>query len=331
MIAVSLGDPSGIGPEVALSAWRRAAEDASIPPFTLFGARAALLAAGARETELYTVTDQGETQQSNTGQGVWPARLPLVELPGPALSPQAGQPDPRFAPLIITAIETAVRAVQQGPYRALVTLPIAKSLLSEAGFAYAGHTEYLSVLAGLPREAATMMLVADDFRVVPLTLHVSLKTAIRQLTPHRLRQVIRNCHKGLTQYFNIQDPRLAVSGLNPHAGENGTLGEEEQRIIAPTLDTLRQEGIRLTGPWSADTLFTRQARESYDAAIAMTHDQALIPIKTLAFERAVNLTLGLPFVRTSPDHGTAFDIAGQGRADPSSFIAALRLANRLAQ
>ncbi|MEC7256724.1 MAG: 4-hydroxythreonine-4-phosphate dehydrogenase PdxA, partial [Pseudomonadota bacterium] len=231
---------------------------------------------------------------------------------------------------VITAIERGVALVQSGACSAICTAPIhKKALIDGAGFAYPGHTEFLAALAGVDR--VVMMLASDQLRVVPATIHIALAEVPHRLTPDVLRDTIRITHDGLRARFGIAAPRIAVAGLNPHAGEGGAMGQEELTWIAPLIDEMRAEGLDISGPRPADTMFHAAARAGYDAAIAMYHDQALIPIKTLDFDRGVNVTLGLPFVRTSPDHGTAFDIAGQGVANPTSLIEALKLAQRMAQ
>ena len=222
--------------------------------------------------------------------------------------------------------------VAAGRAAAIVTNPIAKSVLYRAGFQHPGHTEFLAELAAAGGHAPqpVMMLWSPALAVVPVTIHLSLRDAISQLSADLIVSTARIVAASLKTRFGIARPRLALSGLNPHAGEDGSLGTEEQCIVAPAIDTLRKEGIDVRGPLPADTMFHEAARQTYDCAICMYHDQALIPIKTLAFDEGVNVTLGLPFIRTSPDHGTAFDIAGTGRANPSSLIAALRLAARMA-
>jgi 4-hydroxythreonine-4-phosphate dehydrogenase len=255
-------------------------------------------------------------------------------LPIPLAKPScAGDPDPENAPAVITAIERAVHDVACGHARAVVTCPIAKSVLYAAGFRHPGHTEYLAQLAQRhwpgPAFHPVMMLACADLRVVPLTIHVPLKDVPGLLTKQLLFETVRITWEGLRHQFGIEAPRIAVAGLNPHAGEGGSIGREDADIIAPVVRDLRQEGFAVTGPHPADTLFHAAARRTYDAAVCMYHDQALIPIKTLAFDEGVNLTLGLPFVRTSPDHGTAFDIAARGVANPTSLIEALKLAESL--
>jgi 4-hydroxythreonine-4-phosphate dehydrogenase len=247
-------------------------------------------------------------------------------FPAPAVP---GRPDPANAAAVVAVIARAVGLVQSGAASALCTLPIhKKALIDGAGFAFPGHTEFLAHLAGVPRVA--MMLACDALRVVPATIHIPLAAVPGALTPDLLDGVLRITHAALVRDFGLAAPRIAVAGLNPHAGEGGAMGHEDAAVIAPVLARLTAEGMRLTGPHPADTMFHPAARARYDAAVCMYHDQALIPIKTIDFAGGVNVTLGLPFVRTSPDHGTAFDIAGRGVADPSSLVAALRMAAGMA-
>jgi 4-hydroxythreonine-4-phosphate dehydrogenase len=249
-----------------------------------------------------------------------------------AVTAQPGKPDDSSAPAALAAIRRAVSDVRAGVAAAVVTNPVAKSILYRSGFTEPGHTEYLAKLAEEATGVAAqpvMLLWSPELAVVPVTIHLPLKDVFARLTTDLIVETGRIVARDLRSRFGIVQPRLAVAGLNPHAGEQGTLGEEDLAIVQPAVQRLVAEGIDARGPLSADSMFHRAARESYDVALAMYHDQALIPIKTLAFEHAVNVTLGLPFVRTSPDHGTAFDIAGTGRADPSSLIAALKLAARI--
>jgi 4-hydroxythreonine-4-phosphate dehydrogenase len=240
-----------------------------------------------------------------------------------------GTPDPANAQGVIDAIARGVDLVQSGAASAICTAPIHKKALQDgAGFAYPGHTEFLAALAGGAQ--VVMMLAAPALRVVPATIHIPIAEVPKALTAPLLEQVIRTTHAALINDFAQPNPRIAIAGLNPHAGEGGAMGREEIEMIIPLLERLRKEGLDLRGPMSADTMFHPAARAHYDAAICMYHDQALIPIKTIDFAGGVNITLGLPFVRTSPDHGTAFDIAGTGRADPTSLIAALEMAAQMA-
>ena len=314
-LVLTCGEPAGIGPELAAKA--RAALGDAVPFFLLGDPRH--LPAG---TDVAQIADPAEAL------AVPPGRLPVLPHRF-AAGATAGQPDPANAAHVVEVIARAVALVQDGTAGGLVTGPISKQALKEgAGFAFPGHTEYLAALAGVPRVA--MMLASPLLRVVPVTIHIPLAEVPQALTPELLADTLRLAAAGLRADFGIAAPRIAVAGLNPHAGEGGTMGREELEVIAPVLARLREEGLRLSGPHPADTLFHPAARAGYDAAVCMYHDQALVPLKTLDFSGGVNVTLGLPFVRTSPDHGTAFDIAGTGRADPTSTIAALRLAAAMA-
>lgn len=315
VLVLSCGDPSGIGPELAPLARRALGADV---PFAWIG-DPAHLPRGADYTLVETPAQ---------ARGVAASSLPVLHHPFPAPA-IAGQPNPLNADAVISAIARAVTLVQSGAASALCTAPINKKALKDgAGFAFPGHTEYLAHLAGAG--PAVMMLAAPDLRVVPVTIHIALTQVAQMLTPDLLAQTIRITHAALRADFGIPAPRLAVAGLNPHAGEGGAMGREEITLIAPVLETLRSEGMDISGPLPADTMFHPRARAAYDAAICMYHDQALIPIKTLDFDGGVNITLGLPFIRTSPDHGTAYDIAGRGIARPDSLIAALRMAQNMA-
>jgi 4-hydroxythreonine-4-phosphate dehydrogenase len=248
-----------------------------------------------------------------------------------SVSAEAGKPDSTSAPSVIESIETAVRLVRAGEARAVITNPIAKHVLYDAGFQHPGHTEFLAALAGQDGNTyhPVMMLWSEELAVVPVTVHIPLSSVPSVLTTELIVLTGRIVARELKERFGLARPRLALAGLNPHAGESGAMGMEDQAVITPAIMALRAEGIAVSGPLPADTMFHARARKSYDAALAMYHDQALIPIKTIAFDEAVNVTLGLPFVRTSPDHGTAFDIAGKGIARPDSLIAAIKLAARL--
>jgi 4-hydroxythreonine-4-phosphate dehydrogenase len=326
-LALTLGEPAGIGPDIALAAWQRRAALA-LPPFYLL-ADPAFLATRARALGLDVPLAVGEPRDAAA---VFAAALPVVDI-GVATTAMPGRPDASSAPTAIAAIRRAVDDVLGGAAHAIVTNPVAKSVLYHGGFTDPGHTEFLARLAraatGEPAQPV-MMLWAPELAVVPVTIHIPLRDVPERLTRELIVTTGRIVARDLIGKFGIAKPRLALAGLNPHAGEEGSLGAEDRTIVAPAVAELRAEGIDARGPLPADTMFHAAARATYDAALCMYHDQALIPIKTLAFDRAVNLTLGLPFVRTSPDHGTAFDIAGTGRADPSSLIAALKLAARLA-
>lgn len=324
-LALTMGDPAGIGLEIALEAWRmRDAE--RIPAFALYACPDTV---EARARALGMPVAIARIGNPNEAMSAFATRLPVLPLPL-AAPVEAGKPDTRNAASVIASIEAATEAVLDGAAAAVVTNPIAKSVLQEAGFAHPGHTEFLGHLAtrrGAGRAVKpVMMLAAEELRVVPLTVHIPLASVPPLITEAAILETARILDEALRRDFAIATPRIAVAGLNPHAGESGTLGREEQNIIIPALAKLKAEGIAITGPYPADTLFHAEARRSYDAVLAMYHDQALIPLKTLAFDRGVNITLGLPFVRTSPDHGTAFDIAGRGIANPKSLIEALKLA-----
>jgi 4-hydroxythreonine-4-phosphate dehydrogenase len=323
-LALTMGEPAGVAGEITLKAWRGMAQNG--PPFVVIAdpdwlsSTARRLAIGAPITEVW---------QPEDAQEVFPAALPvLVQKLGAAPAP--GQPDQRNATAVITSIDRAVELALAGRVRAIVTNPIHKPTLYAAGFPAPGHTEYLAKLCGAAIEP-TMLLVSESLRVAPVTIHVALREAIERLGVEAIVRCATALHRSLHDDFGIDRPRLAVAGVNPHAGEGGALGDEEQTIIAPAVARLKAAGIEVAGPLAADAMFHDAARARYDGAVCMYHDQALIPIKTMAFSSAVNMTLGLPIVRTSPDHGTAFDIAGQGVADPSSLIAALRLADHVAR
>src|SRR5690242_9272803 len=324
-LALTLGEPAGIGPDIALLAWLRR-DELKLPPFYLLGDRA-FLERRAKALGLDVPIADGVPGRARAA---FSTALPVVSI-GHAISAQPGRPDASSAPAAIAAIRQAVADVDAGRASAIVTNPIAKSVLYGAGFRHPGHTEFLAELAARDGKAPqpVMMLWSPTLAVVPVTIHVSLREAIAQLSTELIISTARIAADGLKRSFGLARPRLALSGLNPHAGEDGSLGTEDQAIVAPAIDHLRREGIDARGPLPADTMFHEAARKTYDCAVCMYHDQALIPIKTLAFDEGVNVTLGLPFVRTSPDHGTAFDIAGTGRANPASLIAALQLAQRL--
>ncbi|MEN8840471.1 MAG: 4-hydroxythreonine-4-phosphate dehydrogenase PdxA [Octadecabacter sp.] len=313
-IAISCGEPAGIGPEIAVAAWNAVGADI---PMVWIGDPSHL----PDGTKWQVVTKPSEAATATA--------FPVLarDFGAPRV---AGTPNPKHAEGVIASIADAVALVQSGEASAICTAPIHKqALIDGADFAYPGHTEYLAALAG--RSSGVMMLASEMLRVVPATIHIPLAAVPEHLTAATLTDTILITHAALKRDFGIAKPRLAVAGLNPHAGEGGKMGHEEIEMITPTLDALRSEGFDIAGPLSADTMFHPAARARYDAAICMYHDQALIPIKTLDFSGGVNVTLGLPFVRTSPDHGTAFDIAGTGTADATSMIAALRMAADMAQ
>ena len=323
-LALSLGEPAGIGPDIALLAWEnRLALD--LPAFFITG-DPELLKARAARLGVPAVIHACVPEEAV---GLFADVLPVVPA-GPRATAAPGVPDASSGPAAKAAIDVAVTLVQAGRAAAVVTNPIAKSVLYADGFAFPGHTEYLAHLAGSPPPRPVMMIWSPELAVIPATIHIPVSDISRLLTRELLVETGRIAARDLTERFGIAHPRLAFCGLNPHAGEQGTIGHEDEEITRPAVEELRREGIDARGPFPADTLFHARARTGYDVVIGAYHDQVLAPVKTLAFDRAVNVTLGLPFVRTSPDHGTAFDIAGTGRADPSSLVEALRLARRLA-
>ncbi|MBD0272710.1 MAG: 4-hydroxythreonine-4-phosphate dehydrogenase PdxA [Acetobacteraceae bacterium] len=317
LLALTMGEPAGVGGEIALDAWR--ALRAAGPAFVLLD--------DARRFATMPVRSVESPEEAGA---VFGSALPVLHRPLPR-RPVPGRPDPANAPAVIAAIEEAVALAKAGRVAGVVTNPIQKSALYAAGFAHPGHTEYLAELAGLPGVPPVMLLASPQLRVVPVTVHEPLARAIARLTPAMIVEAAGTTAAALKRDFGIATPRLAVAGLNPHAGEDGTLGSEDRDVVAPAVASLRAMGIDARGPVPPDTMFTAHARPGYDAAICLYHDQALIPIKTLDMAGGVNVTLGLSIVRTSPDHGTALDIAGTGRADPSSLVAAIRLADEIAR
>jgi 4-hydroxythreonine-4-phosphate dehydrogenase len=328
-LALTLGEPAGIGPDITIKAWLRRNE-LKLPAFYLLGDRDFLR---RRATALGLKVRFADVRAEDAFAAFADA-LPVVATGhvGSAVTKLPAPPNNPTPPPATASIRQAVGDVLAGRASAIVTNPIAKSVLYRTGFRHPGHTEFLAELAatGGHTPQPVMMLWSPALVVVPVTIHVPLREAIAQLSTDLIVTTVRIVNAALKARFGLANPRLAVSGLNPHAGEDGTLGTEDRSIVAPAIEILRAEGMEVAGPLPADTMFHDAARKTYDCAICMYHDQALIPVKTLAFDDAVNVTLGLPFVRTSPDHGTAFDIAGTGRANPSSLIAALRLAARLA-
>jgi 4-hydroxythreonine-4-phosphate dehydrogenase len=323
-IALTMGEPAGIGGEIALKAWLRRAE--GVPPFFAIddperlGRLAAML---GWNVPLRAVAGPEEAAACfGEALGVLPRRLAHPVL--------MGRPDPANARAVIGAIVSAVELVRSGRASAIVTNPIQKETLYAAGFRHPGHTEFLEELAGGDFKAI-MMFALPELRTIPVTVHVSLKEAIESLRSESIVIAGRVAARALASDFAIPRPRLAVAGLNPHAGENGAIGREDVEIVTPAVEALRAEGFAVQGPFPSDSLFHAAARARYDAALCMYHDQALIPIKTIDFERGVNVTLGLPFIRTSPDHGTACDIAGKGIASEASLVAAMRMAAEMAE
>ncbi|MGC9271284.1 4-hydroxythreonine-4-phosphate dehydrogenase PdxA [Acidiphilium sp.] len=320
-LALTMGDPAGIGGEIAAAAWRAARhhQGQGLRPFFLIGDAGW---AGGFGVPIEVIDDPAAAVTA------FARALPLLAVPL-AVPAVPGQPNAANAAAVIGAIERATALAVSGAAAGVVTNPIAKSVLYAAGFKHPGHTEFIAALTG----AATpiMMLAGPGLRVVPVTVHVALRRAIETLTTGSIITAATITHAALIHDFAIASPRLAIAGLNPHAGEAGAMGDEETRLIAPAIAALREAGIDAFGPLPPDTMFTPMARQGYDAAICMYHDQALIPLKTIDMENSVNITLGLPIIRTSPDHGTAFDIAGKGQARPASLIAALRMASMMAE
>ena len=327
-LALTIGDPSGIGPEIAAAAWAARATKL-LPAFVLLG-DPAVVSDRAHHAGIEIAVAECDVEKAVS---VFREALPVIPL-AHRLRDAPGHPDPANAPGVIEAIDLAVALTVEQKTAALVTCPIAKKPLYDAGFRFPGHTEYLGHLSEKHFGVAArpvMMIAGPDLRTVPVTIHIPLSEVPARLTTAEIVATGRTVAHDLHSHFGIERPRLAVAGMNPHAGEDGAMGTEDRDIVAPAVAALRAEGIDARGPLPADTMFHTGARATYDAAICMYHDQALIPAKTLAFDTAVNVTLGLPFIRTSPDHGTAFDIAGKGIARPDSLIAALRMAGEMAQ
>ena len=321
-IAVTMGDPSGISAEISFGAWRILKNDIDCCFFVL--SRASLF---EQIGDCYEVISSPEEAVS-----VFSQAMPILELPC-EVKALAGHPDTGNAQMTLYSISKAVDLIHQNRASSIVTTPINKHVLYQAGFKFPGHTEFLAQLAvekwKIETSHAFMMLVSQCLKTVPLTIHIALSQLPRHI---RKTEIIRTCQimsRDLRKYFGLSNPHIAVAGLNPHAGENGTMGKEEIEIIIPALRELKEMGVNVTGPYPADTLFHEKVRKTYDVVLGMYHDQALIPLKTLGFDEGVNTTLGLPFVRTSPDHGTAYDIAGKGLANPQSLIEAIRLARSM--
>ena len=315
-LAISIGDPAGIGPEVLAKCWDNRSSF-GLPPFVAIGDPRSVEAVWDGPIEI--ITDPREADSA------FDVGLPLIQLAA-AESDVPGHPSVAGAHCSLDSLELAVGLARSGSVAAVVTGPVAKEQLYAIGFAHPGQTEFVAERCGVASANVAMMLAGPTLRTVPVTTHLALAAISRSLTSSLIEARGRAVLRGLQRNFGIADPRLAIAGLNPHSGEGGTLGREEIEIIAPAIAILADEGWRVTGPHPADTLFHASARANYDAAMCMYHDQALIPVKALHFEDAVNVTLGLPIIRTAPDHGTAFDIAGQDKADPRPMAAAIRMA-----
>ena len=320
-LALTIGEPAGVGPDLTFRLWleRKARK---LPPFA-FLADANFAAARAKALKLNVPVAECSIEEASR---TFDIALPLV-VPDAQATAAPGKPDNSSAAAARTSIDLAVKLVQQGKAAAVVTNPIAKHVMQAGGFAFPGHTEYLAHLSNAPRPV--MLIWSEELAVIPITIHMQLRDVPSRLTTELIVESARIAAHDYRFRFGIHNPRLAICGLNPHAGEEGTIGREDIEIIAPAIRQLRGEGIEASGPHPADSLFHEHARKYYDVALGMYHDQVLAPVKALAFDRAVNVTLGLPFVRTSPDHGTAFDLAGSGTANPSSLEAALKLAAKL--
>ena len=323
-LAVSLGDPAGVGPELLCRAWLQR-ESEALPLFFVVGG-AKVLAQAAEALGLNVPVSRIAHPQDAAAH--FASALPVLGRLDGAYSP--GKPDPEGARLALQSLEAATRLAIGEEATGVVTSPVSKALLAEVGFSHPGQTEFLAHACSVAEQDAVMMLAGPQLRTVPVTVHIPLCQVAEQLNVDELVAKSRIAARALQRDFGIAEPRLALAALNPHAGEKGNFGHEEERIITPAIAALRAEGISASGPHPADALFTARARATYDVAICMYHDQALIPLKTLDFDNGVNMTLGLPIVRTSPDHGTAFDIAGSGKAEPGAMIAAIRMAGEAA-
>ncbi|MDJ0978769.1 MAG: 4-hydroxythreonine-4-phosphate dehydrogenase PdxA [Erythrobacter sp.] len=325
-LAVALGDPSGVGPELIVAAWAALQSDKSLshPFFVVGGMEILRAAADARGIDCPLVP----IAQSAEAPLAWSAGLPVMA--GIDVEYTPGTPSPDGARVALSSLEWATDLALRGDVAGIVTAPVAKTELSAIGFEHPGQTEFLASTCGRRSHDAVMMLAGPSLRTVPVTVHCALADVPRRLTPELIIHKAVITHIALARDFGLAKPRLAVAALNPHAGENGQFGDEEERIIAPAISALKAEGLDVIGPVPGDALFMPRARSGYDAAVCMYHDQALIPLKALEVDDGVNVTLGLPIVRTSPDHGTAFDIAGKRLADPGAMIAAIRMASACA-
>lgn len=323
-LVVSLGDPAGVGPELIAAAWA-AREVQALPPFVVAGGAEVLAAAAEVRGLSVPVRDVFHPAEALE---CFDFMLPV--LAGADGDYRPGAPDRAGAELALASLTEATELTRSGDCWGMVTAPIAKSLLAEVGFTYPGQTEFVAAACGIAADDAVMMLAGPSLRTVPLTVHVALSAVPGLISTDLIVRKARIIVHALTQDFGLEHPRLAIAALNPHAGEDGRMGHEDAAIIAPAVAALQAEGIDATGPHPADALFTPRARTTYDAALCMYHDQALVPLKALDFDEGVNVTLGLPIVRTSPDHGTAFGIAGKGLANPGATIAAIRMAGEIA-
>lgn len=327
-LAITIGEPAGIGPELILKCWQER-EQNNLAPFIVLGdpdfiqQRANAM---QMDVNIKTSTVENSLQDFDTA-------LPVLPLSG-SITGDFGKPTISDGKLVCEAISTAVKMTMENKTSGIVTAPINKKALYDSGFKHPGHTEFLADLANKitgNKHHPVMMLAGPDLRTIPVTIHIAVNEISEQLTSDLIIKTGEIAHHDLKNKFGINAPRIAVAGLNPHAGENGSMGMEDINIVAPAVEALKAKGINAFGPLPADTLFHARARENYDVVLCMYHDQALIPAKTLAFDDSVNVTLGLPFIRTSPDHGTAYDIAGKGIAKPNSMMAAIKLAQNMVQ
>lgn len=318
---ISLGDPAGIGPEITVKAWQ-ARKQENLPPFFAVGDIGSLAA----------IWDGPVVRIDHAEEGyeAFDHGLPIIHLPG-CDSVHPGSPSLDGAQCALNALEIGAGLARSGGARGFITAPVSKHQLYQVGYTHSGQTEFIAERCGVSKTNAIMMLTGGDLRVVPVTTHVALAQVAELLTTDLIVARAHATVRGLQRSFGIEKPRLAVAGFNPHAGENGALGSEEITVIGPAIERLRDEGVDASGPFTPDAMFTPRVRATYDAALCMYHDQALIPLKTLFFDEGVNLTLGLPIVRTSPDHGTAFEIAGQDKAHPGAMIAAIKMAEQMAR
>lgn len=323
-LAISLGDPAGVGPELIAAAW--AARDShELLPFVVAGGPEVLRAAAERRGLNVPVR---QVFHPNEAAECFAYALPVLDGADGKYTP--GAPSRAGAELALASLQEATGLARSGEVSGIVTGPVSKARLAEVGFDHPGQTEFVAYACGYAPTDAVMMLAGPNLRAVPITVHIALADVPKQLTSALIERKARTTAMALTRDFSIAQPRIAIAGLNPHAGEEGRMGDEEARIIQPAIDALSAEGLNVTGPFPPDAMFTARARETYDVALCMYHDQALIPLKALDFDQGVNVTLGLPIIRTSPDHGTAFAIAGTGQADPGAMIAAIRMAGECA-
>jgi len=322
-LAIALGDPAGIGPEIILASYQHLKGGSR--PFFVVGGEDVLRNAAQVCAIDCPIAAIGEPAEAGARFG---EALPVLAGSDAAYSP--GKPDEAGAALALHSLAEGVRCVLEGTACALVTAPVSKGQLGKVGFEFPGQTEFLAAVCGLAPDDAVMMLAGPTLRTVPLTVHVALADVPAMISPELIIHKAQIVTAALSRDFGIDAPRIAISGLNPHSGENGQFGSEEARVIEPAIEALREQGLGVVGPIPGDALFTPLVRPTYDVALCMYHDQALIPIKALEFDQGVNVTLGLPIIRTSPDHGTAFDIAGTGKADAGAMIAAINLANTCA-